>query len=113
MVPRHSLQRHQLPSRNRRAGPAILGDYLIGLQAGNEPDLYARHGHRPSTYGPADYIGEFSDLVKAMSGDAHVVNRGLLIGPNLATGDWVPSQIWDLGFVDTFNDNLAFLAVEQ
>lgn len=29
-------------------GQAILGDYLIGIQAGNEPDLYARHGHRPS-----------------------------------------------------------------
>lgn len=29
-------------------GQKILGDYLIGLQAGNEPDLYADHGHRPS-----------------------------------------------------------------
>jgi hypothetical protein len=29
-------------------GQAILGDNLIGLQAGNEPDLYARHGHRPT-----------------------------------------------------------------
>lgn len=28
-------------------GQEILGDYLIGLQAGNEPDLYARHNHRP------------------------------------------------------------------
>ena len=29
-------------------GQQILGDYLIGLQVGNEPDLYAAHGHRPS-----------------------------------------------------------------
>ena len=29
-------------------GQAILGDYLIGLQAGNEPDLYGPHGHRAS-----------------------------------------------------------------
>ena len=28
-------------------GQAILGDYLIGIQAGNEPDLYAQHQHRP------------------------------------------------------------------
>jgi hypothetical protein len=48
-----------------------------------------------------------------MAGDAHVVNRGLLIGPNLATGDWVPEQIWNLGFVDTFSANLAYLAVEK
>lgn len=26
---------------------AILGDKLIGMQVGNEPDLYARHGERP------------------------------------------------------------------
>jgi hypothetical protein len=29
-------------------GQAILGDYLIGLQVGNEPDLYARHKRRPA-----------------------------------------------------------------
>ncbi len=28
-------------------GQAILGDFLIGIQAGNEPDLYANHGRRP------------------------------------------------------------------
>lgn len=28
-------------------GEAILGDKLLGLQVGNEPDLYSRHGHRP------------------------------------------------------------------
>jgi len=27
-------------------GQQILGPRLIGLQVGNEPDLYARHGHR-------------------------------------------------------------------
>ncbi|TFY78580.1 hypothetical protein EWM64_g5434 [Hericium alpestre] len=27
----------------------ILGDRLLGLQAGNEPDLYNAHGHRPET----------------------------------------------------------------
>ena len=29
-------------------GQAILGDNLLGLQAGNEPDLYAAHDHRPA-----------------------------------------------------------------
>lgn len=27
-------------------GQSILGNKLIGLQVGNEPDLYSRHGHR-------------------------------------------------------------------
>ena len=30
------------------AGQRILGDKLLGLQAGNEPDLYVAHQHRPS-----------------------------------------------------------------
>lgn len=30
------------------ASQAILGDFLLGLQAGNEPDLYSAHNHRPS-----------------------------------------------------------------
>lgn len=29
-------------------GQQILGNYLIAMQAGNEPDLYAPHGHRPA-----------------------------------------------------------------
>ena len=29
-------------------GQSILGNNLLGIQAGNEPDLYAAHGHRPS-----------------------------------------------------------------
>jgi len=41
-------------------GQDILGDYLIGLQAGNEPDLYVDHGHRPSV-STFCFIG---DLVK-------------------------------------------------
>ena len=27
---------------------SILGNNLLSMQAGNEPDLYAAHGHRPS-----------------------------------------------------------------
>ena len=36
-------------------------------QAANEPDLYFAHGHRPSTYGPFDYFGEFSDLLTQLA----------------------------------------------
>ena len=40
-------------------GQTILGDYLIGLQAGNEPDLYGRHGHRPAVCYPLE-----SEIIK-------------------------------------------------
>lgn len=92
---------------------AILGDFLAGLQAGNEPDLYVRHGHRTDPYGPSDYGNEFGALVQAMGNDANAVNKNLLIGPNIATGDWVPEDVWQTGFVDTYTENLAYLAVEH
>ena len=88
----------------------ILGDHLIGLQAGNEPDLYSRHGHRGSDYAPQNYVDEFGTLVSALGTDS---TRDILIGPNLANADWQPQQIWETGFVDTYSENLAFLAVER
>ncbi|KAF9003830.1 hypothetical protein BDZ89DRAFT_967337 [Hymenopellis radicata] len=94
-------------------GQSILGDLLIGLQAGNEPDLYTRHGHRGADYTPQSYVDEFGALVAAMASDAHQTNRNILIGPSLANADWQPSQVWETGFVDTYSDNLAFLSVER
>ncbi|KAJ7617286.1 glycoside hydrolase family 79 protein [Roridomyces roridus] len=99
-----------------RASDEILGDYLLGLQAGNEPDFYTLHGHRGATYGPYDYLGEFSDFVNQISSDGSDSDgraRTVLIGPNLASFAWTPQQQWDTGFVDQFSSNLAFLAVEK
>ncbi|OJA14152.1 hypothetical protein AZE42_09597 [Rhizopogon vesiculosus] len=93
-------------------GEAMLGKYLIGLQAGNEPDLYSRHGHRSDSYSPQDYKDEFGLLINAMEADPKISNNGLLIGPNLA-GQWSPSDIWQTGFATDFNENLAALAVER
>jgi hypothetical protein len=55
------------------------------MQVGNEPDLYADHGHRPSTYGPFDYFGEFSTLVNALQADpsAYPVRNNLIGEPFL------------------------------
>jgi hypothetical protein len=90
-----------------------LGDNLLGLQAGNEPDLYMRHGHRPATYNEQSYIAEVDSLLNAMSGDAHTRNRDILIGPNIATGDWTPQMMIDSGFIQRFAPHLMSLAVEQ
>ncbi|KIM82064.1 glycoside hydrolase family 79 protein [Piloderma croceum F 1598] len=93
-------------------GQAVLGDNLIGLQVGNEPDLYARHGHRPANYGPSDYVAEFGRLVDAMANDTNVRNRSMLIGPNLS-GLWAPEQIWSTGFATTYDSSLGSLAIEK
>ncbi|KAF9554710.1 glycoside hydrolase family 79 protein [Agrocybe pediades] len=96
-------------------GQAILGDYLIGLQVGNEPDLYAQHGHRPSTYGPQDYFNDFGAMIQAMKADeAKLTTRPetLLIGPSVQV-IWTPDEVWSTGFIDAYTENLAFLSVER
>ncbi|KAF9529145.1 hypothetical protein CPB83DRAFT_853311 [Crepidotus variabilis] len=93
-------------------GQAILGDYLIGLQGGNEPDLYAAHQHRPANYSYYDYFGEFASLVAAMDANQNIIRQDLLIGPSIQN-IWTPEQVWDTGFVDAFSPNLAYLSVER
>ncbi|KAJ6548770.1 hypothetical protein B0H19DRAFT_1221069 [Mycena capillaripes] len=98
------------------AADEILGDYLLGLQAGNEPDMYNLHGHRPSTYSPFDYGGEMSDLLtQVAANNADPTGRAMtiLVGPNIADFAWSPELVWNSGFVDKFHDNLAYLAVEK
>ncbi|KAF7358218.1 Glyco-hydro-79C domain-containing protein [Mycena venus] len=100
------------------AATEILGDYLLGFQAGNEPDMYSipSHGHRPATYSPNDYSGEFSNLltqIDATNSDPTGQGKAKLIGPNIANFNWKPEDVWNTGFVDTFDSNLAYLAVEK
>ncbi|EMD34954.1 glycoside hydrolase family 79 protein [Gelatoporia subvermispora B] len=94
-------------------GERILGDKLLGLQVGNEPDLYARHGHRPSTYGPYDYFGEFGQIALALEQDSAVPVSNNLIGPSVATGDWHPEDVWNTGFIQAYSNNLLALSVEH
>lgn len=93
-------------------GQQILGDRLIGIQVGNEPDLYVDHGHRPQGYNEFNYADEFGQLVQAMNNDANAKNRNLLIGPNIATR-WTLDQVWNTGFIDRYTENLVSLAVER
>ncbi|KAG6915354.1 hypothetical protein DXG01_012005 [Tephrocybe rancida] len=89
----------------------ILGDYLMGIQIGNEPDLYQRHQHF-TTYGPFDYFGDFGVYVQAMQA-ANLPGQNLLVGPNIAEADWTAEQVWDTGFIQTYSQNLAYLSVEN
>ncbi|KAJ7092343.1 glycoside hydrolase family 79 protein [Mycena belliarum] len=94
-------------------GEAILGENLLGLQAANEPDLYADHKQRPETYSPFDYFGEFGDLVAVLAADDKVPVKNNLIGPSVATGDWTPEMVWDTGFLQAYSSNLMALSVEH
>ncbi|MGZ3496457.1 MAG: hypothetical protein ACXWNK_08150 [Vulcanimicrobiaceae bacterium] len=65
-----------------------LGDRLVAFEIGNEPDLYAQNGLRPSSYGYRDFLSEFMTIangIRQRIPNAHVA------GPGTAahTEDWV------------------------
>ncbi|KAI0073209.1 glycoside hydrolase family 79 protein [Panus rudis PR-1116 ss-1] len=96
-------------------GETLLGDRLLGLQVGNEPDLYAQHQKRPEGYSPADYVNEVQMVLDAMRsagpGEFPVTNN--FIGPSVSTSGWTPEMVFDAGFVDRFKDTLHALSVEN
>ncbi|KAG6808843.1 hypothetical protein H0H92_002618 [Tricholoma furcatifolium] len=81
----------------------ILGDNLMGIQLGNEPDLY---------YTPYDYFGDFGVYVQDMQ-NASLPGQNLLVGPNIAYATWTTEDVWNTGFVSSYSANLAFLSVEN
>ncbi|KAI0774365.1 glycoside hydrolase family 79 protein [Fomes fomentarius] len=93
-------------------GESILGDRLLGLQASNEPDLYARHGHRPENWGPQDFFNEFGQMTQALLSNDQVPIKNNLIAPSVTSG-WTPEQVWDTGFIDAYGQYLNALTVER
>ncbi|KAJ7249910.1 glycoside hydrolase family 79 protein [Mycena rebaudengoi] len=98
-----------------KAADEIIGDYLLGMQASNEPDFYVGHKHRDAPYLPGDYVKEFSTFISQIATDGSDVNgriKNMLIGPNIAISndDWTLDKMWATGFIDTFAANLKYLA---
>ncbi|KAH9850236.1 hypothetical protein C2E23DRAFT_896579 [Lenzites betulinus] len=105
-------------------GEEILGDNLLGFQAGNEPDLYGVHNHRKLDYGPWDYFGEFGLLTGTYGNDAKITRKKSLIAPSTEGGTWKdplnpnnapqgPEAVWNTGFVQQYDEFLSALAVER
>jgi hypothetical protein len=71
------------------------------------------HGHRPASYSPFDYFGEFGNVINAINADNNIPVKNQLIGPSIATGAWTPEMVWDTNFIPTYTNSLGALAVEQ
>ncbi|KAH9476803.1 Beta-glucuronidase [Psilocybe cubensis] len=90
----------------------ILGDNLLGLQAGNEPDFYLKFGRR-TTYSPQMYTDEVADLIRVMDENPNIPNKHMLIGPSVSSIEWIPEQVWETGYIERFKDRLYCLSVEH
>ncbi|PPR05779.1 hypothetical protein CVT24_006842 [Panaeolus cyanescens] len=96
-------------------GQQILGDNLLGLQAGNEPDLYLRFGHRTGTYTPTDYSNEVSNLLDTISTNPLIPRKNIFIGPSVASKEagFDTADVWATGFIDKFKDSFYCFSVEN
>jgi len=92
---------------------SILGSDLLALQLGNEPDLYDRHGKRPTTsYTFDNYMSEFQQSVDQINATPGITNKDILLAPSSCCF-WNEADLFNAGFVDRFKDALKILAVQH
>ncbi|MBW8870325.1 MAG: hypothetical protein JF563_06060, partial [Acidobacteriales bacterium] len=79
-----------------RAISDVMGDKLIALEIGNEPDLFSRAGHRSGTY---DYQAWARDYRRYKAAIRAVLPRVAFAGPDIATYaiDWMQGFASDEG----------------
>ncbi|TFY66769.1 hypothetical protein EVG20_g4322, partial [Dentipellis fragilis] len=95
------------------AAQPILGSYLLGLQAGNEPDLYINHGHRTDGYNQFNYFGEIGDLINQVANDTGIPTKNnQFIVPSISSG-WLPEDVWNTGLATAYTNDIFALAVEH
>ncbi|KAG8892735.1 hypothetical protein FRB99_002468 [Tulasnella sp. 403] len=92
-----------------RAAESILGDHLVALQLGNEPDLYADHQRRPPTYSIQDYFGEFQHMVTDLEAQ-NLQSQKILLGPSVCC-NWSTQQVLDAGYLTTFAAVMKIIGV--
>ncbi|KAF7985563.1 hypothetical protein HWV62_3829 [Athelia sp. TMB] len=96
-------------------GETILGNNLLGLQVGNEPDLYGRDqfGGRPTTYSPQNYFTDFGLVMTGINNDANIPVKSNIVGPSTTGDEWSPEDIFNTGYLTAYGSNLGFISVEK
>lgn len=79
---------------------STIGDKLVALQFGNEPDLFYRNGVRDKHYDFAKYASEWQRYYEVVKG---VVPNAAFAGPDTADNEWL------VPFARQFKNEVAFL----
>ena len=77
-----------------RAIMDAAGERLLALEIGNEPDLFARAGHRTGAWDYAHWVAEYRRFKTAIRA---VLPHAPFAGPDIAGGDWMESFARDEG----------------
>ncbi len=88
----------------------IRSSDLIGLEIGNEPDLFGRGPARPRTYSPQDYVREAAAYIQAYQGDPETREYGF-VGPAVCCG-WLNPQSLD-AILKGIGGNLKLVSVHN
>ncbi|KAH6912214.1 hypothetical protein BKA70DRAFT_1384741 [Coprinopsis sp. MPI-PUGE-AT-0042] len=94
-------------------GQEILGENLIGMQAGNEPDFYVQFGRRPEGYTPADYNREVGELIDVLATNDRIPRKDILIGPSTSGQVWQIEQVLETGFMEAHHEHMYGMTVEH
>ena len=96
-----------------QAGVDILGDNLIGLQAGNEPDFYVKFGRRQEPWDWNNYKGEVEQVIATFEGDSQYEKvRNKIITPSVAS-EWPLQEVWNSGLVQDNQNSISYISVER
>ncbi|PAV18473.1 glycoside hydrolase family 79 [Pyrrhoderma noxium] len=94
----------------------MLGDKLVGLQLGNEPDLYHQNLLRDTDYNQDQYFTEWGSVLSVYENDSNIKNNSQFVAPSVCCGGnigWTPEDVWNTGFLDSYGDHLAYISVQH
>ncbi|WVQ76983.1 hypothetical protein IAR50_006662 [Cryptococcus sp. DSM 104548] len=93
----------------------ILGDSLLGLSVGNEPDLYVDHSHREAGYTVADYVSEYDETLKSIIANGSLLDPSMFVGPSLCcqVAGFEFSDLETAGWLDNNADRLSAVSVQH
>ncbi|KIR52771.1 hypothetical protein I315_04634 [Cryptococcus gattii Ru294] len=93
----------------------ILGDSLLGLSVGNEPDLYVGHNHRSAGWGVSNFVTEYADVLNSIVSNGSLLNNNAFLGPSLCcnVAGFEFSDVINAGWLDQNVDRLSAVTVQH
>ncbi|WWC99951.1 hypothetical protein V866_006860 [Kwoniella sp. B9012] len=93
----------------------ILGEHLLALSVGNEPDLYVDHSKRESGWGVSNYVTEFDTMTQSILADNNLIDTTAFIGPSTCcqVEGFELDDVFNAGWLTSNVDNLAAVSVQH
>ncbi|WWC58858.1 uncharacterized protein I303_101403 [Kwoniella dejecticola CBS 10117] len=93
----------------------ILGDSLLALSVGNEPDLYVDHSKRESGWGVSNYVSEFDSMTQSILADNNLIDTTAFIGPSTCCQvvGFELDDVLNAGWLTDNVNNLAAVSVQH